>query len=91
MPKGFHEGNDGEAFIPLMLAEDAQALRPGETIAINPHTRVTKDLSFGGPCVGNFGRVLVEQHGITHPQAVTVVRCEADGCQAAFFPHTVSS
>ena len=88
MLKGFHEGNDSEAFIPLSLAEGTQALTPGERIAINPHTRVTNDLSFGGPCAGTVGTVIVEKHGILNPQTVPVVRCADANCQAAFFPPT---
>lgn len=86
MTMPFHEAVRVEGFISLTLVENTQALTSGMTTAVNPHTRVTNDLSFGGPCSGTVGRVIEELHGQTNPQVVTVVRCEANGCKAAFFP-----
>lgn len=78
-------------YIPLKPDNNVEELAVGAKIPIGPHTQVTSSLSFGKPCEERVGEVLIETHGTKPPQVVTVVRCTAKNCQAAFFPSTVKS
>lgn len=80
-----HEA-ESNRFIPLTVSGAIENLQQGTQIAINPHTRITQGLVFGGPCDGEVGVVREEIHGLMDPKEVLVVRCTRNNCAAAFFP-----